>query len=144
MSLLRSVLEKHEGPVYDLSTDGSGRARKGFEIEDATQSPTCEAFELADRRGVRRVTAKEMISNLRTLGPQDASAIFQYLADHITEARLFRGGRLCDVTDFAAWLRELADGAKVSDLPEARKCRGRRKFDHTRRSNNTVDSSEGR
>jgi hypothetical protein len=65
------------------------------------------------------MTAKEMISNLRALGPQDASAIFQYLADHATEARLPRGGRLCDVTDFTAWLRELADAAKVSDLPES-------------------------
>lgn len=57
--------------------------------------------------------AKEMVDDLRRLGPQDTSVLFHYLADNAIRARLADGQRLCDVGDFIAWLRELAEQAKV-------------------------------
>ena len=63
------------------------------------------------------MNAREAIANLRELarfsvvvkhGPQ---VLFHYLADHVCDARLVGGQRLIDATDFAAWLRELADAS---------------------------------
>jgi hypothetical protein len=61
--------------------------------------------------------ADELIAELRAMGQQDAAVIFNYLAKHAMEARLAGGQRLCDVTDFAAWLRELSEAAKVPAPP---------------------------
>jgi hypothetical protein len=64
------------------------------------------------------MTAKELIDDLRLLGPQDANVIFQYLADHIYEAELSTPPtrplrRVRDACDFKEWLLELAEAAKL-------------------------------
>jgi hypothetical protein len=65
------------------------------------------------------MTAKELISTFRILGPQEASVIFTYLADQVYDAKLATGQRILDATDFTAWLRELAEAAKVSDFSQS-------------------------
>jgi hypothetical protein len=62
------------------------------------------------------MTAKEMIANLRDLGPQEFSALFEYLAEHTYEARLSKGQRLLDASDFKAWFLELADNASRTEV----------------------------
>jgi hypothetical protein len=61
------------------------------------------------------MTAKEVIDDLRAMGPQDVRVIFHYLADRAIDARLAEGQRICDVSDVVAWLRELAEAAKESE-----------------------------
>ena len=61
------------------------------------------------------MTAKEAITNLRSTGATEPIEYFLYLADH-HEARLADGQRLNDLTDFAAWLRELAEAASPQPL----------------------------
>jgi hypothetical protein len=66
------------------------------------------------------MTAVDLIANLRALGPQELPVILHFLADHALEGRLTEGQRLCDVTDFKAWLRELAEAFRNSEpVPEA-------------------------
>lgn len=61
------------------------------------------------------MTAKQLIDLLR---PQkEMCGVFHGLADTVSEARLADGQRLCDATDFAAWLRELAEETRVQRLP---------------------------
>ena len=65
--------------------------------------------------------AQEIIADLSDLGPgQDAPGVLlytrlllHYLADHVSHARLADGQRLNDSTDFVAWLRELAEAARI-------------------------------
>lgn len=57
------------------------------------------------------MTADQLIDKFSQLGPQEQHVLFHFLADHLTEARLLNGQRLCDPTDFKAWLRELGDVA---------------------------------
>ena len=69
------------------------------------------------------MTAQELIADLRAqahdLSPQDAWVIFNYLADYFIAARLANGQRICDVTDAKAFLRELAEAAKVSGVSQS-------------------------
>ena len=57
------------------------------------------------------MTAKQLIDCLRL--PKEMCRVFHGLADTVYEARLSGGQRLCDATDFAAWLRELAEETRV-------------------------------
>lgn len=59
------------------------------------------------------MTAKELIANLRSLGTLDGHVIFNYLAEHTYEAKLATGQQLRDASDFKAFLRELAEEAKI-------------------------------
>jgi hypothetical protein len=61
------------------------------------------------------MTAKQLTDCLRL--PKEACRIFHALADSVYEARLAGGQRLCDASDFAAWLRELAEETRVHGLP---------------------------
>jgi hypothetical protein len=71
------------------------------------------------------MNSRDLISDL-PLGPGDRRAallqarlIFRYLADHVEEARLGERQRLCDATDFKAWLRELAEEVrKIGNLSQ--------------------------
>jgi hypothetical protein len=63
------------------------------------------------------MTAEELVATLRMLGPQDASVIFTFLADHAYDSTLRSGQKLRDVTDFAIWLRELAEVARLGCYP---------------------------
>lgn len=64
------------------------------------------------------MTAAEMIADLVAMGPQNADVVFLYLANHAIDARLEQGQRICDVSDVIAWLRELAEAAKIPDVAE--------------------------
>jgi hypothetical protein len=69
------------------------------------------------------MTAQELIAGLRAMvGPQEVRVIFHYLANHAIEARLAEGQRITDVSDVVAWLRELAEAAKESEV--SHKCDG--------------------
>ena len=63
------------------------------------------------------MTAKEVITNLRALGTLDGHVIFNYLAEHLYEARLTNGVKVRDGYDFKVWLRELAEEAKIPRPP---------------------------
>jgi hypothetical protein len=65
------------------------------------------------------MTAHELLQDLRACGPQSLSVILHFVADHISEARLSTGARLCDATDFSDWLHELGDVARVSGFSES-------------------------
>lgn len=65
------------------------------------------------------MTPRELLCDL-PLGPGDtrhallhARLLVSYLADHVYTAELKEGGRLRDSTDFTAWLRELANEARI-------------------------------
>jgi hypothetical protein len=60
------------------------------------------------------MTAKQLVDCLRP--PKEMCRVFHGLADTVSEARLADGQRLCDATDFAAWLRELAEETRVQGL----------------------------
>jgi hypothetical protein len=62
------------------------------------------------------MTASEIIADLRAMGAQDVRVIFHFLANRAIEARLAEGQRICDVTDVVAWLRELAEAARVTEV----------------------------
>jgi len=66
------------------------------------------------------MSAKEFVSRLGPLDPQEASVMFFYLAEHVREAQLADGNYLCLVADFSDWLRELAEASiakAVADNP---------------------------
>jgi hypothetical protein len=65
------------------------------------------------------MTAKDAVRNLRALGALDPVESFLYLANHLDEARLGEGQRVCDATDFAAWLAELAAEVRAAKLQHA-------------------------
>ena len=58
------------------------------------------------------MTAQEAISNLRASNAELPVEYFLYLAAHACELRLTNGMRLNDVTDFKAFLLELAEATK--------------------------------
>lgn len=60
------------------------------------------------------MTAPELIANLRAMNAisADPRELFLYLAAHVHQCRLADGQRLNDLTDFEAWLIELAQAAK--------------------------------
>jgi hypothetical protein len=62
------------------------------------------------------VRARELIYNLSRMGPQDLRVLFLYLADAAIDAELAHGNHLRDISDFIAWLRELADAVKRQDV----------------------------
>jgi hypothetical protein len=55
------------------------------------------------------MTARDLVSQFRPLSLPSTEEFFLYLANHVYEARLSDGQRLNDATDFAMFLRELAD-----------------------------------
>ncbi len=55
------------------------------------------------------MTARETAAYLRACEEQDLNVTLNTLADQAIEARLSNGARLCDASDFAAWLREVAE-----------------------------------
>jgi hypothetical protein len=57
------------------------------------------------------MTAKEFIASIGPIDPQETSAMFFYLAEHVREAQLADGRHLCLIADFSDWLRELAEAA---------------------------------
>ena len=61
------------------------------------------------------MTVKDLIEDLRALGPQELSELLYWLADHVGHARTANGARLCDASDFRAWLIELAQAAETVD-----------------------------
>ncbi len=61
------------------------------------------------------VTSKELIDDLRALGPQDLNVVLRYLADRVPAARTADGLRILDASDFIQWLRELAQCWRVSE-----------------------------
>jgi hypothetical protein len=54
------------------------------------------------------VNAKQIVAAILAKHPRDASDVFNGLADHIHEARLTKGERMTDATDYAELLREIA------------------------------------
>jgi hypothetical protein len=65
------------------------------------------------------MTSADLVSTLRTLGPQDLSVLFGYLADHLYELHLADGRSLsqCDIIGVKECLLELAAAAN-KDQPE--------------------------
>jgi hypothetical protein len=64
--------------------------------------------------------AKQIVEDLRALGPQDTNVLFQCLSDRVYTARLANGQRLLDASDFIAWLRLLAAEWNEAQLAEER------------------------
>jgi hypothetical protein len=68
------------------------------------------------------MTTAQLIAELRTLGPGQntheamlySRIVLRFLADNVQDAQLADGSRLQYVTDFMAWLREVADAARIS------------------------------
>jgi hypothetical protein len=79
------------------------------------------------------MTPTELIAELRELGPQDTAVIFSFLADRVLEADLANGKMLLDVTDFEAWLRELAEAARLRLGENPRAMAERRRGPYQRR-----------
>ncbi|HZW05360.1 MAG TPA: hypothetical protein VFF58_00500 [Candidatus Nitrosotalea sp.] len=66
------------------------------------------------------MTARELMAYMQRCGPQELNVVFHFLADQAGQARLSNGARLCDVSDFSAWLRELGDAARISgEIPDS-------------------------
>lgn len=55
------------------------------------------------------MTARDAVRQLHALGAKDSAEYFSFLAAHVPEFRLANGSRLCDATDFSAWLVELRE-----------------------------------
>jgi hypothetical protein len=64
------------------------------------------------------MNAKEFIAHLAPVDLDRLALIFNYLGDHAHEARLLNGGRLHDLTDFAAFFHELASASKFTPSTE--------------------------
>jgi len=64
------------------------------------------------------MTARELISDYRSLGPQDPHIFPAYVADHLYELRLNSGGRVNDLMDFKLLLHELAEAWRFAEFPE--------------------------
>jgi hypothetical protein len=62
------------------------------------------------------MTPQELISALRSCGPQTLSVILHFIADRLYQAELNSGASLHDVTDFKIFLEECAEVAKVRDF----------------------------
>lgn len=77
------------------------------------------------------MTARELVSTFRPLSFPATEDFFLYLAAHIPEMRLSDGQRLNDATDFAAFLRELADVLESQRTCRAPAAEAREKLDHT-------------
>ena len=65
------------------------------------------------------MNARELVSDLRLLGPQDQNVIFAFIADRAYLLRLNSGGRLSDLTDFKLFLDELSAAWRFADFKEA-------------------------
>lgn len=64
------------------------------------------------------MNARELISALRALGPQDKNVEYAYIADHLYEMTLNSGARFSDVMQFKLFLHELSEAWRMSDFPE--------------------------
>jgi hypothetical protein len=64
------------------------------------------------------MTARDLISDYRSLGPQDPHIFPAYVADHLYECRLNSGGRINDLMDFKIFLCELAEAWRMAEFPE--------------------------
>lgn len=65
------------------------------------------------------MNARELIADLRLLGPQDLNVVFHYLAARVYDARLAGGLPLSDAHDFKLWLEELGEASKHSPILES-------------------------
>jgi hypothetical protein len=68
------------------------------------------------------MNARELIADLRLLGPQDPNVVFHYLAARVYDARLSNGLPLHDAHDFKLWLEELGEASKCPALPADHTC----------------------
>ena len=64
------------------------------------------------------MTPRDLISDYRSLGPQDPHIFPAYLADHLYEMRLNSGGRINDLMDFRLLLAEIAEAWRMAEFPE--------------------------
>jgi len=62
------------------------------------------------------MNARELVSELRLLGPQDQNVIFAFIADHLYELRLNSGGRINDLMDFKLFLHELSEAWRFAEV----------------------------
>jgi hypothetical protein len=62
--------------------------------------------------------ARDLISDYRSLGPQDSHIFPAYVADHLYECRLNSGGRINDLMDFKIFLCELAEAWRMAEFPD--------------------------
>ena len=63
------------------------------------------------------MTARDLISDYRSLGPQDPHIFPAYLADKLYDMRLNSGGRINDLMDFKLLLCELAEAWRMAEFP---------------------------
>jgi len=64
------------------------------------------------------MNARELVSELRQLGPQDKNVEYAYIADRMYGLRLNSGARLHDLMDFKLFLHELSEAWRVAEFPE--------------------------
>jgi hypothetical protein len=64
------------------------------------------------------MNARDLVSELRTIGEQDQNVIFAFVADHLYELRLNSGGRINDLMDFKLLLHELSEAWRFAEFPE--------------------------
>ena len=64
------------------------------------------------------MTSRDLVAELRLLGPQDQNVIFAFIADHLYECRLNTGARLNDAMDFKLFLHEVSEAWRVAEFPE--------------------------
>jgi hypothetical protein len=64
------------------------------------------------------MNARELVFDLRLLGPQDQNVIFAFIATRAFQLRLNSGGRINDLMDFKLFLHELSEAWRFADFQE--------------------------
>jgi hypothetical protein len=64
------------------------------------------------------MNARELVSELLLIGPQDKNVEYAYIANRMFGLRLNSGGPLHDLMDFKLFLHELSEAWRFAEFPE--------------------------
>jgi hypothetical protein len=64
------------------------------------------------------MNARDLVAELRLLGPQDKNVEYAFVADHLYQLRLNSGDRIDDVTDFKLLLHEISEAWRMAEFPD--------------------------